>query len=98
MKLIEIIAFATQHNQFKLFMQQHNFDPDRTNQLTARLVKVDLNFSYIEIFLDFGTPGPGLGEVRVRSRYVRQSGSFIFDEIAIWTPGFIGETDSLFAL
>lgn len=83
MKLSLAIDFATQHQQFKTALNQKGIDENSARQIIARLANVTSQRVFVEIFIDYGAPGPSSLDARIRLFYDIHSGSFIFHDVAI---------------
>jgi hypothetical protein len=83
MRLVTAIDFGTQHQQFKDLLAQNNIDSDSVRQILARISNVDTQRVFIEIFLDYGDPGPSSKDVRIRLFYVKTSKTFVYDSALI---------------
>jgi hypothetical protein len=79
MKLVTAIDFGTQHQQFLDLLSQNSIDPNSARQIVARISNVDPQRTFIEIFLDYGDPGPSSKDIRIRLFYVKNSGTFVYD-------------------
>jgi hypothetical protein len=79
MRLASAIDFGTEHQDFLNLLSQNNIDVNSARQVLARIASVDAQRVFVEIFLDYGNPGPGSQDVRIRLYYIKNAGSFVYD-------------------
>jgi len=81
MKLVEAIVFATEHQEFLNFLNQHNIRLDSAHEVRGKISDNTDNFVEHYIFIDYGNTGPSPRDVRVIVRYNIRTRDFTFEQI-----------------
>lgn len=85
MKLSQIIEFATEHEIFLNFIQEHQIEIDSAHQILAKITNVTEKAVEHRIYIDFGNVGQSTSDVRIIVDYDIQQQNFNF--IQIDNPG-----------